>query len=360
MRILLLSRYDRLGASSRYRLLQFLPYFEAQGLSVTKIPLLDDNYIAEIYAKKKITWSRILLSYAKRIWTLIHLARKYDVLWIEKELFPGLPAWGEWCLSLFGMPYVVDYDDAIFHNYEMHPNKMYRAVLKNKIDSVMKYATSVIAGNDYLCGRARRAGAKDVTLLPTVIDLQRYSLSFPANNNEFIIGWIGSPGNSRYLQLIQPALKTICSDGRTRILLIGSGNVNLPDIPIEIREWSENTEIQDLQSIDVGIMPLPDLPFERGKCGLKLIQYMACGRPIIGSPVGVNNSIIQQGINGFLASTVEEWIEALTALRDDVQLRKKMGIAGRVMVEQNYCIQVVAPNLIRLIEECGTKNSTRY
>jgi glycosyltransferase involved in cell wall biosynthesis len=138
--------------------------------------------------------------------------------------------------------------------------------------------------------------------------------------------------------------------------LIGSGNVIFPDVRVEILPWSEETEVALLQTCDVGIMPLPDEPWTRGKCGFKMIQYMACGLPVVASPVGVNKEIVEHGVNGFLAVTNDEWLTALSTLRDNPELRRKMGAAGRRKVEEKYCLQVTAPQYVKLLQSMIEKH----
>lgn len=348
MNILLLSRYSRLGASSRVRFYQYLPYLRDHGFHVTIAPLLDDDYLNDVYASKRKRFGSILKGYLQRI-RYLHTNRRYDLLWIEKELFPWLPAWAETLLSRIGVPYIVDYDDAIFHNYDLHHNKLVCVLLGNKIDTVMHQAALVIAGNDYLANRARQAGARQVEVLPSVIDLERYPSMCHSTNEIFTIGWIGTPVTARYLRLIRSALAEVCQGDRGRLVLVGSGQVELDAVPAEIRRWSEKTEVANIQGFDVGIMPLPDDPWERGKCGYKLIQYMACSKPVVASPVGVNKQIVEDGVNGFLASTIDDWVRALSVLRDNPDLRKSMGKAGRRKVEAAYSVQVTAPRLVNLL-----------
>jgi glycosyltransferase involved in cell wall biosynthesis len=133
------------------------------------------------------------------------------------------------------------------------------------------------------------------------------------------------------------------------MIMVGAGDANMKRSFCEVKPWSEVSEVTDLQRFDAGIMPLPDDPWKRGKCGYKLIQYMACGIPVVASPVGVNKEIVDHGVNGFLAETTTEWIEALRILRDNPDLRRRMGAAGRRKVEQRYCLQVTAPRLHKLI-----------
>ncbi|MGC8979106.1 glycosyltransferase family 4 protein [Caldisericum sp.] len=349
MKILAFTRYGHLAASSRVRTLQYIPYLEEQGIEVTVAPLFSNEYISNLYKKRSKPLTYLLPAYVKRLLSLLNVKR-FDLLWIEKELFPMLPAWGEELISLLKIPYIVDYDDAIFHNYDLSKNVFVRSLLKDKIDIVMRKAAVVIAGNDYLAERALKAGAKRVEYLPSVVDLEKYKFSDEFNSDVFRIGWIGSPSTSKYLKLIYNVLIRFCSEHNTHLVLVGSGKINLPGIITEIREWSEEKEIADIQSFDVGIMPLPDEPWERGKCGYKLIQYMACGRPVIASPVGINDKLIVNGINGFKATTEEEWLNYLEELYKDYNLRKRMGQAGRKIVEEKYSVQVTTKQLVRIIK----------
>jgi glycosyltransferase involved in cell wall biosynthesis len=346
--VLILTRYGTLGASSRVRCYQYLPYLRDHGFNITVAPLLDDHYLKDLYAAKKKHFCSIICSYVRRLRYLLN-CHSYDLLWIEKELFPWLPAWLEELLAQMKIPYIVEYDDAVFHRYDIHPNGVVRILLGGKIDTVMRRATLVIAGNEYLAKRARMAGAMRVEQLPSVIDLARYPIGSSIENPVFTIGWIGTPVTAKYLYHIHSALAKVCQNNKARVVLVGSGPISLNGVPTEIRPWSEETEVGNIRSFDVGIMPLPDFPWERGKCGYKLIQYMACSKPVVASPVGVNMQIVESGINGFLASTKEEWVQALSVLQIDNDLRKRMSRAGRSKIEEQYCIQATATQLMELL-----------
>ena len=350
MKVLLLSRYSNLGASSRIRSFQYIPYLDKNGIRVDISPLFCDKYIRNFYEFGTKPIALAMKAYIRRLISLTRIKR-YDLLWIEKELFPMLPAWGEQILAALKIPYVVDYDDAIFHNYDLNKSILVRAFLKNKIDSVMRNAAVVIVGNDYLAERAFKSGAKRVEYLPSVVDLEKYTCKGKFNTDVFKIGWIGSPSTSKYLNLIHNAVKKFCSENNARLILVGAGKVDLPGVPVEVREWREDTEVENIQDFDVGIMPLIDEPWERGKCGYKLIQYMACGKPVVASPVGVNKEIITDGVNGFKATTNEEWYKALNRLYKDISLRKAVGLAARKTVEEKYSLQVTAPKLIKIIQD---------
>src|SRR5690554_2952057 len=157
MKVLLLSKYPRMGASSRLRSLQYLPALAEDGIEVTVSSLFDEDYLAELYGRGRRAKLRSLMSYLKRFFAFLTVFR-YDVLWIEYEVFPYLPAFAERLLRLLNKPYVVDYDDAVFHNYDRSGSRLIRAFLGNKIDAVMRNAACVVAGNDYLALRARQAG----------------------------------------------------------------------------------------------------------------------------------------------------------------------------------------------------------
>jgi glycosyltransferase involved in cell wall biosynthesis len=349
MRILLLSRYMRMGASSRVRFYQYLPFLESQGVQVQVAPLLGDDYIQYLFSRRNIPLSMILKSYIKRIRSLL-CANSFDLLWIEKELFPWLPALAEHILSGLHIPYVVDYDDAVFHRYDLHENWFVRAFLGQKIDVIMREAALVIVGNDYLGQRAQKAGAKRIEHLPSVVDQHRWLPKIP-NGSGFRIGWVGSPISAPYLGSIKGPLEILCQDPSTSVVLIGAGDIDyLPGVRKEVLPWSEAQETALVRTFDVGIMPLEDGPFEQGKCGYKLIQYMACSLPVVASPVGVNSKIIANGVNGYLATSEDEWVSRLAELRSDIEARKKMGMASRKRLEERYSLDVTAPRLLKLLQ----------
>ncbi len=352
MKILLLSRYGPLGSSSRLRFYQYLPFLEEHGLQLTVSPLLEDEYVHRLYTGQRQPAIFLARAYAHRLTALLR-AKRFDLIWLEKEFLPWLPALAP---QLLRTPYVVDYDDAIFHRYDRHPSRLVRALLGRKIDQTMRRAALVIAGNEYLAARARLAGAPRVEILPTVIDTKRYGITPPDEPGSFRIGWVGAPVTAAYLKLIEPALETLLRQPGTSLTLLGAAHPLAARLPVETRPWSEAGEVPEIQRFDVGIMPLPDEPFERGKCGYKLIQYMGCGLPVVASPVGVNAQIVEPGVNGFLADTQTEWVRALETLRADPALRQKLGAAGRAKVERDYSLAVAAPKLREMLLSVSAKH----
>ena len=349
--VLFLTKYARNGASSRYRTFQYLPHLEQAGIACEIRPLFDEAYLVHRYESGRGHLRDLLRAFIRRLVSLTK-ARHFDLIVIEYELLPYVPAFLESFLGWLGVPYIVDYDDALFHQYDQHRLSVVRRLLGQKIARVMHGARLVIVGNRYLAEYAHRAGSQRVEIIPTVVDLDRYPPPSPPRSiadKPLTIGWIGSPTTAGYLQTIAPALAAVCVDGRARVSLIGSDPVDLPDVPVDVQTWSEATEVSQLQQCDLGIMPLPDEPWARGKCGFKLIQYMACGLPVVASPVGVNQDIVEPGVNGFLARSDEEWRLALSSLLHEQQLRQRMGQMGRRRVESHYSLQVTAPRLVKAI-----------
>ena len=339
-----------MGASSRLRTLQYLPLLEEQGFEFTVSSLFDEVYLEGLYNNNYRSYLAISRYYIKRLFIILQ-SKTYDLIWLEYEAFPYAPSFFEKLLAVLGKDYIVDYDDAIFHNYDLSKNRIVRRFLSTKIDSVMKSASCVIAGNDYLAERAKIAGAKYIEWIPTVVDQSRYMPRLEEDSSQKVIGWIGSPSTQKYILDIKEALHTVCELHSARLLLVGATQDIVDEfsgIEVEVAAWSEDSEAQLIQQMDIGVMPLPDGPWEKGKCGYKLIQYMATGVPVIASSVGVNNDIINGSHCGFLADNTEQWTNSLNTLLSSADQREKFGKAGRRAVENIYSLQVQAPVLARI------------
>jgi glycosyltransferase involved in cell wall biosynthesis len=345
--VLLLTRYERLGASSRVRFLQFLPALERHGFSFDVRPMLSNDYVRALYGGPRVgAWS-IVKAYARRF-NALRRRMRHDVVWLEKEALPWLPAFLE-IARLQGIPYVVDYDDAWFHRYESH---WLSPLLGHKLDKIMMVSHTVVAGNDFLARRARQAGAHRVEIVPSAIDLGRYrDLPVRLPDGRLNVGWIGHAHTAHYLPMVAPALRGV--DG-VNLQVVGA---TVPEafagISAESFAWTEESEIARIAAFDVGIMPLHDTPWERGKCAYKLIQVMAAGKPVIASPVGANRQVVRHGVNGFLADTEVEWIDALRRLAADPELRRRMGEEARRTVEESYTAEVVVPRLAAILSKAA-------
>jgi hypothetical protein len=350
--VLLLSRYDEQGASSRQRFYQFVDGLSDAGMRIAAAPLLSAAYLDDLYRGRPVDRGAVARAYRDRLIRLV--PARYDLLWVEKEVFPWVPAWLETLLvARRRAALVVDYDDAIFHRYDEARSPVVRSCLGRKIDRVMRAADLVTVGNDYLYARAAAAGARRVARLPTVVDPRRYApRPWPdAPGVPFTIGWIGTPVTSPYLEMLRPVLSALAVRLPIRILLVGAAADALAGLPVERRPWSRDSEARMIAEFDVGIMPLPDAPWERGKCGYKLVQYMAGGIPTIASPVGINAQIVAAPEAGFVAATPQEWAVSFDRLAADRALRAAMGAAGRSRVERLYSIDAVLPQLASLLRQ---------
>lgn len=353
MRVLMLPRYGLLGASSRQRMYQYLPALEAAGCEVTVSPLFGDGYVRALYARRR-AFGEVLAGYARRLRSQL-TGGSYDVVWVEKELLPWWPAFAERVRGRHAL--VVDYDDAVFHRYDRHRSALVRRLLGARIDKVMRRADMVTAGNGYLAERALAAGCRNVQRLPTVVDLARYPKPLRNTNpaRRVTIGWIGSPSTADYLRPLAPVIAQLVAESGVEAIAIGAREDQIAGTPFRAVSWSEASEVELVSGFDIGIMPLPDAPWERGKCGYKLIQYMACGLPVVASPVGVNTEIVTEGENGLLAMEPAQWLQALRKLVADAPLRKAMGASGRARVEQWYSLQAQAPRLIAMLQDAARR-----
>ncbi|WP_407474997.1 glycosyltransferase family 4 protein [Sulfitobacter sp. PM12] len=349
MNILLLSRYTRMGASSRLRTMQYLPYLKREGFNIRVAPFFDDTYLNALYAGQKKRGST--LSYMVDRIAQLRASPLPDMVWLEYEALPWIPWLIERAFLPRGIPIVSDYDDAVFHRYDRHTRGIVRAALGKKINHVMAASDLVLAGNPYLADHAQRASASQVEIVPTVVDLDTYELRAEAvTKDKLRVGWIGTPQTWQALaHPVHKVLDSILAEKNALFVAVGAGMQSETAGTIEIRPWAEDTEVAMIQGMDIGVMPLPNTPWTRGKCGYKLIQYMACGLPVVASPVGVNRDIVEDGVNGFLAENDDEWRTAIEKLLDDPALRRRMGAAGRRKVEEKYSLQVWGPRVAQML-----------
>ena len=356
MNVLLLSKYGRAGASSRLRSYQYLPFLEQNGLSIDAQPLFSDAYVHSLYTGSPRRVAESVAGYFRRLAAGLS-GRSYDVVWIEKELLPWVPFALEKRLLPNRTGFLADYDDAVFHRYDESRFAIVRGILGRKIDRLMGAADCVTVGNRYLADRAARAGAT-VRILPTSVDTARYAARRERRDKgTTVVGWIGTPYTARYLRGIRGALARLHADGDVEYRFIGCPAGLDLGVPYTAVEWREDTEVAELQQLDCGIMPLPDSPFERGKCGYKLIQYMACGLPVVASPVGINTEIVVPAQNGILARDEADWYQALRELAAHPGERARMGEAGRTLVEERFSTRVTAPLLLDALEFAGRQGA---
>ena len=343
MKILFLTKYDSLAASSRLRAYQFKQQLDPLKFEVEVKPLFTRYYLQNKFNNKHISLFYLVFLFLKRILSLVAV-KNYDVIVIHIELFPFLPAIFERLLFFSGKKIYFDYDDAVYHNYDMSKNVFVRLFLASKIKFLMKRSDGVIAGNKYTEAYAKKAGAINILTLPTVIDIHEYEDKYPSYvpKKRFTVGWVGSPSTAKYLEMVRLPLEKLGKITPVTLYLVGARqNLNfiIKNVEIISIEWSQKNEQKALREFDVGIMPLFDEPWEKGKCAFKLIQYMASFLPVVSSNVGMNAEIIKNRKNGLLASNSDEWFDALYKIYQDPDIRKAMGRNGRKLVETDFTIQ---------------------
>ena len=354
MRVVAFAKYDREAASTRQRILQYLPALKSAGIEVEVHPLLDDAYVRSLASGRRVSKAAIAKSYARRFSQFMR-GPSADLIWVYAEVFPWLPASFERLVFRSGTPVLYDYDDAFFHPYDDHTNPLVRRLLGGKLDPLIADAAAVCAGNDYLRDHAERLN-RNVIVLPTVVDTDLYRPAASRSERPITVGWIGSPTTWAFVRPYLPMLADLCCDRNVRFSVVGAGAAAEAERfdGLDFAPWGEAGEIAAVQAMDIGIMPLPDAPWARGKSGYKLVQYMACGLPVVASPVGVNATIID-GVAGLLATGPGEWAAALNRLISDPPLRASMGTAGRARAVEAYSLQSQVPRLIEVMRGAVAK-----
>ena len=356
IKVLGLALYGPLAASTRYRLGQYVPGLASQGIDLQICHLLGDSYLRRRFDGGTLPITTLLQSGLARFSDLWH-QHEYDLAMLHCELFPMLPGWIE--RALIRKPYVYDFDDAFYLKYRSGGLiGVARPLLGRKFDTVMAGAAAITAGNHVLGQYAGQFNA-NTHYLPTVVDTERYLPRLGNRSGKvFTVGWIGSPSTAAYLSELIAPLSAIGLEGPVRFVVIGGKAPAVPNVTVVEVDWHEHTEVDLINSFDVGVMPLPDDEWARGKCAFKLIQYMACAVPVIASPVGANIDVVNAEC-GFMAATAQEWIHALRILRDQPDKRAKMGQAGRERVFAHYSLHKNLPVLAGVILELVKKNNAR-
>ena len=353
MKVAAFTRYSREAASTRQRLLQYLPRLREAGIEVEHHPLLDDEYVRSLATGQPYSKASVARAYLDRGRQLA-ASSSSDLVWIYVELFPYLPALIE-RTATSGRKVVYDMDDAFFHHYDDSSNPLVRGLLGGKHGKLLSQAAACTCGNGYLRNFAAQHCPNSI-VLPTVVDTDIYLPIDRGQVTSPVIGWIGSPSTWPNVRPLLPLLQELCSKYDISFRAVGAGAAAEADrFPgLELVEWREESEVAEVQRMDVGIMPLVDSPFERGKSGYKLIQYMACGLPAVASPVGVNRNIVEDGVNGFQATTEADWRRALIRLIGEPALRRQMGARGRTLVQASYSLNCNVPRLIALLESVAS------
>lgn len=323
------------GASSRYRIFQFLPAIQAAGYShCIHLPPTDPGQ----------GLGRIVTSWRDQR-TIRDLAAQSQLSFVQKRLLPERLVTA---LARSGR-LMFDFDDAIFTSPTGARSAHASRRVERRLHAVLAAADVVVTGNRYLAEYAA-PHARRVTVLPTVVDTDRYPARQHGSRERTLIGWIGHSVNHPYLAAMQPLLQRLAATQKFRLLIVSDKDLLLPGIEVENRRWSEASEVADILDMDIGIMPMPDDPWSRGKCGLKALQYMAAGVPVVCAAVGANVDIVRNGVDGFAATTDADWQKGLGELCASVELRAAMGTSARARVLAEYSMHSATPILLELIK----------
>lgn len=359
MKVLFWIPYPSEGASNRYRVEQYLPYLKEAGIVCFLRPFWSSAAFKILYKKghsvEKLCY--FILGTFSRFFDLVQIFR-YDIVFIHREAYPIGGAFFETILYILKKSVIFDFDDAIFLSASSRPNDFIERFKKpNKVASIIKRSEYVIAGNSYLFGFALRHN-NSTTVIPTPIDTNKYYPDARNHSDEIVIGWMGSVTTLDFLNPMKNIFIHLSKEFPNVRFKITGGGFSIDRLSVIIsKPWSLEEELGDLRGFDIGIMPMPDNEWTKGKCGFKAILYMSMGIPTVCSPVGVNSEIIEDGVNGFLASSEKEWIEKLSLLIKDPELRRRLGAAGRKRIEEKYSLKVNAPKYLEVFKKVYEKRS---
>jgi glycosyltransferase involved in cell wall biosynthesis len=356
MNVLVLAPYPRdTSPGQRYRIEQWMPWLERKGVRFEFDAFMSEALEKVLYqpghtAEKA---RHMLVDYGRRLVRMVRLGA-YDAIYLAREAALVGPALIERLLALKGIPMVYDFDDAIYVPY-ISPTNRYFSYLKmpGKTATICRLSAHVVVGNSVLRDYAVQHNP-NVSIVPTTIDTEKYNLNCQyAVDDTPVIGWTGSHSSVQYLELLRPVFAELAKRHRFRLQVIGA-SFEMSGIDVVLRKWNSSTEAEDLSNVHIGVMPLVDDVWTRGKCACKALQYMALGIPTVVSPVGTNSDVIRDGVNGQLASTNEEWVTKLSALLEREELRRRLGTAGKRTVEEAYSARVQAPRILSILEKVAS------
>lgn len=345
-RVLAFTVKPRASADTRYRILQYIPFAECDGVHVNHHSLMNDRFFQWQMENSHILARLLLLPWLLilRFWQVLIEAPRYDAVWISREMAPLGPPLFEWLLVSRCRRVVMDVDDAL-HIVDKEGSRWLPRLLRDygKFGRMASRYAVVVCGNEFLADFYRSHGGT-VRIIPTVVNADDYASVEPSPSALIRIGWIGTPLNRHHVDIVGTALTSLAREKLFEVVLVGIDeplNWKLPHL--RYLRWALANEVSFFNEFDIGIMPLKDSSFARGKCAFKLIQYMAAGLPVVASPVGANIDVVHDGVNGFLADTEERWVTSLRQLIEDAELRQRMGKSGRELVRERYSTQSVWP-----------------
>jgi len=341
MRILFIT-WGKYSPSSRYRVEKYLPYLEKKGIEPTLFPTPKNPF---------------------RIFRMIRRLLRNDVVFIQKNLFHW---WELSIISLLNSKIIFDFDDILIperpdseckSRIDILKFKLHVRIKTGKFRNTLRKAKHLIVGNKYLKEYSLRflKSQKHITIIPTPIDTRQYTLKRYEKSEKVIIGWVGLPGNLRYLELLRDVFKLLSAKYKNiAVKIVCSRFLKFSGVNVIEKQWRLEDEVSDLHTFDIGVMPLFEDPWSEAKCSFKALQYMAVGVPAVVSPVGMNKEIIKDGEGGFLADSKDVWVHKLSRLIEDEQLRQEIGTRGRKVIEERYSIDLNIKRLIKVFDEVSS------
>ena len=344
-----------LAPSQRFRFEQYLRHMSEKGFQTVIKPFFSENTYRTLYQNRNILpkINGIAGSYFSRLLLLFHM-HSFSFVFIHREATPLGPPWIEWVIAkVFRKKIIYDFDDAIWLTDKNKESSIARRLRwRSKVASICKWSYKISCGNEYLAQYARDYNSR-VVINPTTIDAENLHAPIRKfhNTQQLTIGWTGSHSTLKYLKAIIPVLQSLEQKySQIQFLVIADRDPQLPLQRYRFAKWRRETEITDLASIDIGIMPMPDDEWTRGKCGFKALQYMAMEIPAVVSPVGVNKEIIENGVAGFLCESPDEWFTALESLLLHAEIRMVMGLRGRRKIISSYSVASNSANFLSLFQ----------
>ncbi len=357
MQVLFLTQTDARGASARLRVYQFVRPLARLGIDAHVWPLPMGNATSSLPPVR----AGLHLLHACRRVVDIPRVRRFDAVVIQRDLVAHLYPWIESAMARVNPRIVLDLDDPIhLHPPGRPPAWPFRLLWdRAKLPGLVRLARQVVVANGALREAVASLGV-EAAVIPTSIDTNRWTPGPGPGRSPFVIGWIGSPGTTAYLEVISPALDAVAREIPCVLRAVGADaklrdrlRRAAPALRVETLPWSGADEVEHVRAFGAGIMPLSDDAWSRGKSATKLLQYMACEVPAIASPVGANRDIVKDGVNGILADSRAGWIEALLSLARDRDLGAKLGREGRATVVAEYDVKVSAPKLAEVIRRAA-------
>jgi glycosyltransferase involved in cell wall biosynthesis len=341
------------NASSRQRVLQYFPYLSRHGIQARAcLPVPEPAYQRLVERGRSTTAEKAAfysLFLACRLQAVLR-AQQFDIVVIQRDLFPFGPPVLERLLARRNAHLVYDTDDATYLRPAFTPNTPFQRLRRfDKVADVVARARWVSVASEPIADWARRYNP-NVSVVPMAVDLAEYDRvrRAPHASDPVVFGWAGTAGGLRYLEALAPVLRQLSERHPIVVRVISGGytRVCLPGVPVDARPWLAESALEDLATFDVGLVPLDDTPFEQAKFPFKLLQYLALGVPAVSARVGLASTVVEHGRNGLLAGSPAEWHAALERLIVDFALRQQMAIAGRETVSAKYTVDRVAPLLL--------------